>query len=244
MALSVGLVALGAAFAPGSQAQSVPTDLTDMNLSDLMSMEVERRSPDAELSWVDPSRFHLAYRYVRFTFDGYRDGTDNVSDGDLIGPLNGVTYPILQDKIVQQAHTFELGYDIARWASIYLMLPYVQQIIGNLVPGVPVINFATANPELLPLLAEANSAVVGVDWRIRLDQAWHTIGYERAVQGNLEPAVLLADRDEIRRRAKEILVQAAGRPGHIFNLGHGVLQQTPVEHAIALVDAVHEMSAA
>ena len=122
------------------------------------------------------------------------------------------------------------------------MLPYVQQIIAGITPGVPVINFATGNPALLPLLAEGGSSVVGVDWRVRLDEAWQTIGHERAIQGNLDPTVLLADRAEIRRRAKEVLDQAAGRPGHIFNLGHGVLQQTPVENAIALVDAVHELS--
>jgi uroporphyrinogen-III decarboxylase len=105
-----------------------------------------------------------------------------------------------------------------------------------------VINFATGNPALLPLLAEGGSAVVGVDWRIRLDDAWQVVGHNRAVQGNLDPTTLLATPEEITRRAKEVLDQAAGRPGHIFNLGHGVLQQTPVDNAIALVDAVHELS--
>ncbi len=85
-------------------------------------------------------------------------------------------------------------------------------------------------------------AVLGVDWRVRLDDAWHAIGYDKAIQGNLDPAVLLAEPVEIRRRAKEILRQADRRPGHIFNLGHGVLPQTPVEHVVALVDAVHELS--
>jgi uroporphyrinogen decarboxylase len=122
------------------------------------------------------------------------------------------------------------------------VLPYVQQIIAGITPGVPVINFATGNPALVPLLAEGGSSVVGVDWRVRLDEAWQTIGHDRAIQGNLDPTILLADVAEIRRRAGEILDQAAGRPGHIFNLGHGVLQQTPVENAIALVDAVHELS--
>ena len=121
------------------------------------------------------------------------------------------------------------------------VLPHTRSIIAGLSPGAPAINFATGNPALLPLLAEAGGAVIGVDWRIRLDDAWRTIGYDKAVQGNLDPLVLLADRDEIRRRAKEVLQQAAGRPGHIFNLGHGVLQQTPVENAIALVEAVHEL---
>ncbi len=120
------------------------------------------------------------------------------------------------------------------------VLPYVCQIVDGITPGVPVINFAAGNPALLPLLAEARSAVVGVDWRIGLDDAWQMIGHDRAVQGNLDPCVLLSDRKQIRRRAKQVLDQAAGRPGHIFNLGHGVLQQTPVENAIALVDAVHE----
>ena len=123
------------------------------------------------------------------------------------------------------------------------VLPYLKQIIADIIPGVPVINFATGNPALLPLLAEAGGSVIGVDWRVRLDDAWRTIGYDRAVQGNLDPLVLLADRAEIRRRAQLVLDQAAGRPGHIFNLGHGVLQQTPVDNAIALVDAVHELSA-
>ena len=85
-------------------------------------------------------------------------------------------------------------------------------------------------------------AIVGVDWRIRLDDAWRAIGPERAIQGNLDPAALLAEPVEIRRQVREVLHQAAGRPGHIFNLGHGVLPQTPVEHVIALVEAVHELS--
>lgn len=124
------------------------------------------------------------------------------------------------------------------------VLPHLQRIIADITPGVPVINFATGNPALLPLLAEGGSAVVGVDWRVRLDEAWTTVGRNKAVQGNLDPCSLLTDRDEIRRRAQDILDQAAGRPGHIFNLGHGVLQQTPVDNAVALVDAVHELSVA
>lgn len=122
------------------------------------------------------------------------------------------------------------------------VLPYLKQIIAEITPGVPVINFATGNPALLPLLTEAGGHVIGVDWRVRLDEAWKTIGHDRAVQGNLDPLVLLADKAEIRRRAKEVLDQAAGQAGHIFNLGHGVVQQTPVENAIALVDVVHELS--
>jgi uroporphyrinogen decarboxylase len=123
------------------------------------------------------------------------------------------------------------------------VLPHSRAVLAALPAGVPVIHFATGNPALLPLLAEAGGTVIGVDWRVRLDDAWQTVGHQRPVQGNLDPTVLLADRAEIRRRVRDILDQASGRPGHIFNLGHGVLPDTPVENAIALVDAVHEFSA-
>lgn len=122
------------------------------------------------------------------------------------------------------------------------VLPYVKTIVQS-IEGAPVINFATGNPSLLPLLAEADPAVVGVDWRIRLDTAWDIVGPEYGVQGNLDPLALMADLDELRLRAGDVLQQAAGRPGHIFNLGHGILPQTDVEQACALVEMVHEMSA-
>lgn len=123
------------------------------------------------------------------------------------------------------------------------VLPYVKQIIDRIPFHVPVINFATGNPALLPLLADTRARVIGIDWRIRLDDAWQTVGFDRSVQGNLDPTILLTDPEYIRSTAKNVLEQAAGRDGHIFNLGHGILPMTPVENAIALVDAVHELSA-
>lgn len=122
------------------------------------------------------------------------------------------------------------------------VLPFMRQVIAGIAPGVPVISFATGNPQLLPLLAEALPTVVGVDWRVRLDEAREMIGLDRAIQGNLDPTALLADAKELRRRTAEVLDQAAGRSGHIFNLGHGVLPQTPVANARAVVDIVHELS--
>lgn len=127
------------------------------------------------------------------------------------------------------------------------VLPHTRSVIEGLRPDVPAIHFVTGNPSLLPLVSEAlgkkkRPTVVGVDWRIRLDDAWRAIGPDRAIQGNLDPAALFAEPVEIRRRVKEILRQAAGRPGHIFNLGHGVLPQTPVENVRAMVEAVHEFS--
>ncbi|HZZ72015.1 MAG TPA: uroporphyrinogen decarboxylase [Pirellulales bacterium] len=120
------------------------------------------------------------------------------------------------------------------------VLPFTKQIIDHLTPGTPVINFATGNAALLPLLAEAGGHVIGVDWRIELTDAWQRIGYDRAVQGNLDPVVLFAEPREIRRRAEAILSQVAGRPGHIFNLGHGVLPHTPVENVLTLIETVKD----
>ena len=122
------------------------------------------------------------------------------------------------------------------------VLPYMQQILSGIVPGIPVINFATGNPELLPLLRGDRRTVVGVDWRIPLEEAWQRIGIQRSVQGNLDPGVLLGPRELIRQRADEILRSTGGRPGHIFNLGHGIFPQTPVENVIELVQAVKELS--
>jgi len=121
------------------------------------------------------------------------------------------------------------------------VLPWMKQIIGGITRGVPVINFGTGNPELLSLLRGDRRTVVGVDWRIPLEVAWQRIGHDSAVQGNLDPAVLLADPDVIRERATELVDSVAGRPGHIFNLGHGVLKETPVENAIALVETIRNL---
>lgn len=122
------------------------------------------------------------------------------------------------------------------------VMPHVQSIALELTPGTPLIHFGTGNPALLPLMAEAGGSVIGVDWRIDLADAWDSVGHDRAVQGNLDPLSLLADRETIAARATEVLDAAAGRAGHIFNLGHGVLQQTPVDNVRYLVDFVHEAS--
>jgi uroporphyrinogen decarboxylase len=118
------------------------------------------------------------------------------------------------------------------------VLPHSRAALAEAARRAPVIHFATGNPALLPLLREAGGSVIGIDWRIDLDAGWAAVGHDRAVQGNLEPAVLLADRDTVRRRVREVLDRAAGRPGHIFNLGHGILPQTPVENVLELVAAV------
>ena len=122
------------------------------------------------------------------------------------------------------------------------VLPHSQALIRALAPGVPVIHFGTGTSGLLPLMKEAGGDVIGLDWRVNLDEAWARLGPAVAVQGNLDPAALLAGPEHFRSRVRSILDRAGGRPGHIFNLGHGVLPQTPVDHVIALVDMVHQMS--
>ncbi len=108
--------------------------------------------------------------------------------------------------------------------------------------SVPVINFATGNPALLPLMAEAGGDVIGLDWRIDLRDAWKTIGYDKAIMGNIDPIVLFCSPAEIRKQTQLILDKAEGRPGHIFNLGHGITPDMPPENVAELVDAVHELS--
>jgi uroporphyrinogen decarboxylase len=123
------------------------------------------------------------------------------------------------------------------------VLPFTKQVIAGVTPGTPVINFLTGNPALLPLLREAGGDVIGLDWRMNLAVAWKTVGYDVGVQGNLDPVTLFADLDTIRRRTQAILDEAANRPGHIFNLGHGVLPEMNPDNVKALVQMVHELSA-
>jgi uroporphyrinogen decarboxylase len=121
--------------------------------------------------------------------------------------------------------------------------PYTKAVIDAVNPGVPVINFTTGTAGLLKHVRAAGGDVIGLDWRVNLDEGWAIVGHDVAVQGNLDPVVLFASPKEIKSRVAEILRRAAGRPGHIFNLGHGVLPETPVDHVIAMVEAVHEFSA-
>lgn len=122
------------------------------------------------------------------------------------------------------------------------VLPHTRNVIRNVVPGVPVIHFGTGTATLLELMREAGGDVIGLDWRVRLDEGWQRVGQDVAIMGNLDPVVLFAKQDVLRAQAKRILDQAEGRAGHIFNLGHGILPETPVENVIALVEMVHEMS--
>jgi uroporphyrinogen decarboxylase len=117
--------------------------------------------------------------------------------------------------------------------------PHMKRLFAGLKPDVPAIHFGTGNPALLEAMRDAGGDVIGVDFRIDLGQAWSRLG-EVAVQGNLDPCALLADRRTMLAAAARVMEQAAGRPGHVFNLGHGILQKTPVDNVRSLVDYVHE----
>ena len=119
--------------------------------------------------------------------------------------------------------------------------PYTRRIFAALAQtGVPTIHFGTGTAGLLVEMAAAGGDLIGVDWRISLAEAWEQIGFARGIQGNLDPAVLLAPEDVMRQRAIGVLQEAAGRPGHIFNLGHGVLPESPRDHLRRLVEIVHD----
>ena len=121
------------------------------------------------------------------------------------------------------------------------VLPYSKRMITRMSEnGVPVIHFATGNPALLPLIAQAGGDCISLDWRLPIDQAWDIIGEDKAVQGNLDPVGLLAGKDVALKKARDIMDRVAGRPGHIFNTGHGLIPGTDPDTIRAVVDFVHE----
>lgn len=123
------------------------------------------------------------------------------------------------------------------------VLPFSRRILSALrATGVPVIHFGTGTANLLESMKGAGGTVIGLDWRIPLDQGWNLLGDDIAVQGNLDPVSLFAPTAVLRQHVQDVLQRAGGRPGHIFNLGHGILQHTPVENVRAVVDMVHEMT--
>jgi uroporphyrinogen decarboxylase len=121
------------------------------------------------------------------------------------------------------------------------VLPQPQAIFDALAPlGVPRVHFGTHTAGLLELIASAGPDIVSLDWRVPLDRGWERVGLDRGIQGNLDPAVLLGPPELVRERARDVLRRAGGRAGHIFNLGHGVLPETPLENLQLLIETVHE----
>jgi uroporphyrinogen decarboxylase len=120
------------------------------------------------------------------------------------------------------------------------VLPYSKKVIDGVDKNIPLIHFATSASTLLEMMKRAGGDVIGVDWRVDIGEAWMRLGYDVAIQGNLDPVVLFGPVDLIKREVKQILDRVGGRPGHIFNLGHGILPNTPVDHVAVLVETVHQ----
>jgi uroporphyrinogen decarboxylase len=165
----------------------------------------------------------------------------------LMEKLAGMTTRYLRGQIEAGAQAVQL---FDSWAGALSpldyrerVLPYLTRIVRELQPlGVPVIVFGTGTAGTLGLLASTGADVVGVDWRITLDDGWQRVGDDRAVQGNLDPTVLFASRAEIERQVRDIVGRAGNRNGHIFNLGHCILPETPVDNVRFVADLVHQLT--
>jgi uroporphyrinogen decarboxylase len=166
---------------------------------------------------------------------------------ELMRKLVAVTSEYTAEQVRAGADTIQIFDSWVGCLSVEDYLRYVLAHVTDLVKrlqktGVPVIYFGTDSTTLLPSMKETGAEVVGLDWRIPLDKGWALMKNKGAVQGNLDPVVLFADWKEIQPRAEDILRRAAGRPGHIFNLGHGILPETPVDNVKRLCKFVQEYS--
>lgn len=163
---------------------------------------------------------------------------------ELMRRLTGVISTFLRAQVEAGAQAVQL---FDSWVGclsprdyLEFAYPYSRAVLESVADlGVPRIHFGVGTGELLPLLREAGAEVVGVDWTVPLQTAWERVGSGTALQGNLEPHLLLGPPDLYLARTKEILEGVGGRPGHIFNLGHGVLPDTPVDALKRVVEAVH-----
>ncbi|HEU5341450.1 uroporphyrinogen decarboxylase [Edaphobacter sp.] len=170
---------------------------------------------------------------------------------------DAVAWPLLMEKLVSvlagfAAQQVEAGADVIQifdsWAGALgvadyrqYVLPATRELVRRVQGlGVPVIYFGVDTTSLLPSMAETGADVIGLDWRVPLAEGWKAVGSTRAVQGNLDPITLFGPEDVLKARVREVLAEAAGRPGHIFNLGHGIVPGTPVENVIRVVEWVKE----
>jgi uroporphyrinogen decarboxylase len=173
---------------------------------------------------------------------------------------SGAAWPMLMEKLVTVLAGFaqqqvDAGADVIQifdsWVGALSVSDYRQYCLPaatDLVQrvramGVPVIYFGVDTSSLLPAMSETGADVIGLDWRVPLDAGWKAVGTGCAVQGNLDPITLFAPEQVLKARVKEVLEAAAGRPGHIFNLGHGIVPGTPVESVIQVVKWIKEYSA-
>jgi uroporphyrinogen decarboxylase len=167
---------------------------------------------------------------------------------ELMTKLVAVTAEYSAEQVRAGADTIQIFDSWVGCLSVedyrHYVLPHVSTLVKRLQKsGVPIIYFGTETATLLPSMKETGAEVVGLDWRIPLDTGWQSLGNKGAVQGNLDPVLLFADWKELKSRAEDVLRRAAGRPGHIFNLGHGILPETPVENVKSLCAYIRDHSA-
>ena len=186
-----------------------------------------------------PSRDHARTKALMFA--------DPLTWDALMGALVDVVVPHLRAQVGAGASALQV-FDpwVGALAPAHYranVLPHMRRLFEGIADlAVPVIHFGVGTSELLELMRDAGGAAIGIDHRTPLDRAWERLGYTTAIQGNLDPAVLLAPWEVVEREALDILDRAGGRAGHVFNLGHGVLPDTPVDNLQRLVDLVHARS--
>ena len=167
----------------------------------------------------------------------------------LLGKLVTVQADYLLAQARAGAHALQVfdswaGRALGREDYLRYVAPHNRELFAKVgAAGVPVITFSLGVSAYLRDAADCGGDVVGLDWQLPLDEAWERVGFDRPVQGNLDPAALLAPWRELRFRIDDVLGRAAGRPGHVFNVGHGLVPQTPVENVRRLVAHVHERTA-
>jgi uroporphyrinogen decarboxylase len=167
---------------------------------------------------------------------------------ELMDKLASVTAEYSAEQVRAGADTIQIFDSWVGCLSVEdyrrFVLPHVTDLVKRVQKtGVPTIYFGTDSATLLPSMKETGAEVIGLDWRIPLDTGWQSLGFRGSVQGNLDPVLLFAEWKQLKPRAEDILRRAAGRPGHIFNLGHGILPETPVDSVKSLCDFVREHSA-
>ena len=212
---------------------------------------------------LDPAQALIGFAGAPFTLAAYlvegRPSRDFIRTKSLMYG-EPATWRLLMDRLTELTITYlraqvAAGADVVQvfdsWIGALIpddyarsVQPYMRRIFTSLGPtGVPMIHFGVGTATLLEAMRTDGATVIGVDWRVPLDTAWERIGHGLAIQGNLDPVVLFAPTDVLEAKARDILHQAAARPGHIFNLGHGFLPGTPLEHAIRLAEFVRDESA-
>ncbi len=190
-----------------------------------------------------PSRDYLKTKRLMYTGCGQGNGAG--AWDLLMGALAETLGEYLAAQIKAGAQAVQL---FDSWVGVLspgdyarYVLPYSRKVLERVrETGVPAIHFGTGTAALLSLMKSAGGEVIGLDWRVPLDAGWQTLGHQVAVQGNLDPAVLFSPMPVLREKVEDVLRRAGGTPGHIFNLGHGILPETPVENVRAVVEMVHE----